>query len=41
VNDLDAQMTFAYVMNRMGEGTVGDMRAAGPLIATHMAIAAL
>ena len=41
VNDLDAQMTFAYVMNRMGNGTVGDMRAAGPLIATHMAIAAL
>jgi len=27
-------------MNRMGNGTVGDMRAAGPLIATHMAIAA-
>lgn len=27
VNDLDARMTMAYVMNRMGEGTVGDDRA--------------
>ena len=27
VNDVDAGFTFAYVMNRMGEGTVGDDRA--------------
>ena len=27
VNDVDAGMTMAYVMNRMGEGTVGDDRA--------------
>ena len=27
VNDVDAAMTMAYVMNRMGEGTVGDDRA--------------
>ncbi len=27
VNDLDARMTMAYVMNKMGEGTVGDDRA--------------
>lgn len=39
VNDLDAEMTFAYVMNRMGNGTVGDMRAAGPLMALFGAIA--
>jgi CubicO group peptidase (beta-lactamase class C family) len=39
VNDLDAELTFAYVMNRMGNGTVGDMRAAGPLMALFGAIA--
>ena len=38
VNDLDASMTFAYVMNRMGDGTVGDTRAGGPLMATFQAI---
>ena len=27
VNDVEAGLTFAYVMNRMGEGTVGDDRA--------------
>ena len=27
VIDLDARMTFAYVMNKMGEGTTGDLRA--------------
>jgi len=32
-------MSFAYVMNRMGAGTVGDMRSAGPLMATYAAIA--
>ena len=39
VNDLDAELTYAYVMNRMGEGTTGDMRAAIPLLATFGAIA--
>jgi CubicO group peptidase (beta-lactamase class C family) len=39
VNDLDAELTFAYVMNRMGNGTVGDMRAGGPLMALFGAIA--
>ena len=29
VNDVDASLTVAYVMNRMGEGTVGDLRGAG------------
>ncbi len=38
VNDLDVGMSFAYVMNRMGAGTVGDMRSAGPLMATYAAI---
>jgi hypothetical protein len=38
VNDLDAGMSFAYVMNRMGAGTVGDMRSAGALMATYAAI---
>jgi CubicO group peptidase (beta-lactamase class C family) len=28
VNDLDKRMTAAYVMNRMGEGTTGDIRGA-------------
>jgi hypothetical protein len=39
VNDLDAELTYAYVMNRMGEGTTGDMRAAIPLMALFGAIA--
>lgn len=38
VNDLDAGLSFAYVMNRMGAGTVGDLRSAGPLMATYAAI---
>ena len=33
VNDLDANLTVAYVMNRMGEGTVGDVRGAGIVLA--------
>ena len=41
VNDLDAEMTFAYVMNRMGDGTVGDNRAGGPLMATFISLASL
>jgi CubicO group peptidase (beta-lactamase class C family) len=39
VNDLDAELTYAYVMNRMGQGTTGDMRAAIPLMAMFGAIA--
>jgi len=41
VNDLEAELTFAYVMNRMGDGTVGDNRAGGPLMATFMSLAKL
>jgi CubicO group peptidase (beta-lactamase class C family) len=39
VNDLDVGMTFSYVMNRMGEGTVGDERGGGLLAATYAALA--
>ena len=39
VVDLDARMSFAYVMNKMGEGTTGDLRAANILIALYGAIA--
>ena len=38
--DLDARMSFSYVMNRMGEGTVGDARGAGLLLAAYGALAA-
>ncbi|MGI8762704.1 MAG: serine hydrolase domain-containing protein [Ilumatobacteraceae bacterium] len=38
VIDLDAKMSFAYVMNRMGDGTLGDLRAAGPLLAVHATV---
>lgn len=38
LNDLDARMTIAYVMNRMGEGTVGDERAAGIVMAAFAAL---
>jgi CubicO group peptidase (beta-lactamase class C family) len=41
VNDLEAEMTFAYVMNRMGDGTVGDNRGGGPLMATFISLASL
>ena len=37
--DLDARMTVAYVMNRMGEGTVGDDRGASVLVAAYQGIA--
>jgi CubicO group peptidase (beta-lactamase class C family) len=33
--DMDARMVFAYVMNKMGEGTVGDFRGAGLAFATY------
>ena len=35
VVDLDARMSFAYVMNKMGEGTTGDLRAATILAAVY------
>jgi CubicO group peptidase (beta-lactamase class C family) len=37
--DVDAKMSFSYVMNRMGEGTTGDLRGAGLLIAAYGALA--
>jgi CubicO group peptidase (beta-lactamase class C family) len=36
--DMDNQMTFAYVMNRMGEGLVGDDRGFGLAIAVYQAL---
>lgn len=38
VIDLDARMSFAYVMNRMGEGTVGDNRGGAVLLAALAAL---
>ena len=32
-------MSFSYVMNVMGEGTVGDMRGAGILMAAYASLA--
>ena len=40
VVDLDARMAVAYVMNRMGEGTLGDQRGAGIVLAAFAALAA-
>ncbi|MEA3215432.1 MAG: hypothetical protein QOJ19_1588, partial [Acidimicrobiia bacterium] len=39
--DLDARLTIAYMMNRMGEGTVGDERGAALVTATYAALAGL
>ena len=39
VNDLDARLTVAYVMNKMGEGTLGDLRGANVVMATYQALA--
>jgi CubicO group peptidase (beta-lactamase class C family) len=39
VVDLDARMTVAYVMNKMGEGTLGDARGAGILAAAYASLA--
>jgi CubicO group peptidase (beta-lactamase class C family) len=39
VNDLDARMTVSYVMNRMGEGTTGDMRGAAIVLSVFGALA--
>ncbi|MFV0307216.1 MAG: serine hydrolase domain-containing protein [Desertimonas sp.] len=38
VNDVDRRMTMAYVMNRMGQGTVGDNRAHRLLGAVYRAM---
>ena len=38
VNDVDAGFTMAYVMNRMGEGTVGDDRAHRTLRAVYASL---
>ena len=37
--DLDARVTISYVMNKMGEGTTGDMRGANIVLATYMSLA--
>jgi CubicO group peptidase (beta-lactamase class C family) len=37
--DIDARMTFSYVMNRMGDGTLGDDRGAGLALATYASLA--
>jgi CubicO group peptidase (beta-lactamase class C family) len=39
VNDLDAHMSVAYVMNRMGEGTMGDPRGLGIVMAAFDGLA--
>jgi CubicO group peptidase (beta-lactamase class C family) len=39
VVDLDARMAVAYMMNRMGEGTVGDERGAAILLAAYTSLA--
>ncbi len=38
INDVDARLTVAYVMNRMGEGTTGDDRGIGIALAAFMAL---
>ena len=39
VVDLDARWVVSYVMNRMGEGTMGDRRGAGIVLAVLAALA--
>ena len=39
INDLDSRMTIAYVMNKMGEGTLGDTRGISVAFAAMTAIA--
>lgn len=39
VNDLDARLTVAYVMNRMGDGTMGDLRGASLVLAAFASLA--
>ena len=38
VNDLEKRMTVAYVMNKMGEGTLGDVRGAAIVAAAYEAL---
>jgi CubicO group peptidase (beta-lactamase class C family) len=40
VIDLDAQLSVAYVMNRMAGGLVGDLRGAMLVMTTYMSLAA-
>ena len=40
VVDFDARLVIAYVMNRMGEGTTGDLRGASLVAATYASLAA-
>ena len=37
--DLDARLVITYVMNKMGEGTLGDLRGASIVAATYGALA--
>lgn len=36
--DMEANMSFSYVMNKMADTTTGDPRGAGPLLATYAAL---
>jgi CubicO group peptidase (beta-lactamase class C family) len=38
VADLDARVSWAYVMNKMSPGTTGDTRTAAPVIALYGAL---
>lgn len=38
VMDLDARLSFSYVMNKMSAGTTGDIRAAGPIGALYSSL---
>ena len=38
--DMDAKLSFSYVINKMGDTTTGDPRGAGPLLATYAALMA-
>ena len=38
VNDLENRLTVAYVMNRMGEGTLGDDRGISVVLAAYAAV---
>ena len=38
VVDLDARMVVAYMMNCMGEGTLGDMRGARIVLAAYASL---
>jgi CubicO group peptidase (beta-lactamase class C family) len=40
VVDLDERLVVSYVMNRMGDGTQGDLRGAGLVFAAYGALAA-